>query len=469
MWIYSLLLLTVSFVWTTRAVDVHHGQALVAWLREQEKGFFHESLEIRRHEDDDNSSYGMYATADVKAQETLLVLPRQMIVDSGGSGETCDTARNLIKQLKLGNESIYAPYINYLLDQKPGQLPSAWSEAGQELLMKVVGSELPPEAPETMTSHSFARDCGGNDDDPLEFNAYMMLLQRGWDDLLLPIYDMMSHGNGKWLNTETTESVHDQDLDTITVRASRDIAAGEQIYTTYDMCMDCGLRWDSYGTPQMLRDYGFVEQYPQRWIIPFFDFPNVAFRLEEVEDNELKLTWIGRGHKREFCVRYLMAHLERIKQVAATDLSSPSSDVVPEHEYDTILKYYWSLVTALEMAIEEAWLAEDAQKENEDNEKKECTVEPDGTQTCPPAMRKYDDLAFVENELDFTTYQCFEGRSMEFPDYDDIEYVNSHYQRIHFFQHPENKDTCFRLDGTVQICGSVSGRIHSVSDATLSY
>ena len=41
----------------------------------------------------------------------------------------------------------------------------------------------------------------------------------------------------------------------------RDIKAGEQIYNSYNLCESCGGRTKSYGTPEILRDYGFVEQY----------------------------------------------------------------------------------------------------------------------------------------------------------------------------------------------------------------
>ena len=36
----------------------------------------------------------------------------------------------------------------------------------------------------------------------------MLALQRSWDDLLLPVYDVMSHRNNPYLNTECN-SVHD--------------------------------------------------------------------------------------------------------------------------------------------------------------------------------------------------------------------------------------------------------------------
>lgn len=48
----------------------------------------------------------------------------------------------------------------------------------------------------------------------------------------------------------------------VQVFVNRDIIKGEQIYSSYNMCEDCGGRRYSYGTPDILRDYGFVEQFP---------------------------------------------------------------------------------------------------------------------------------------------------------------------------------------------------------------
>jgi hypothetical protein len=53
--------------------------------------------------------------------------------------------------MKLGNASAYAPYVNYLLSQPHGQLPSHWSDAGKQLLYEVIGELgdqiLPPVNP----------------------------------------------------------------------------------------------------------------------------------------------------------------------------------------------------------------------------------------------------------------------------------------------------------------------------------
>merc|ERR1712113_28904 len=150
-----------------------------------------------------------------------------------------------------GNESEYAPYLNYLREQRHGQLPSDWSIAGKNLLSVVLGigkdrQLLPPYFPFGYVD-SFRTDCGGRNED--EINAFLMVIQRGWDELLVPVYDMMSHRNGKWLNTKD-DYVKDayETNNFVKVRAKRDIQAGEEIYMSYNFCNDCGNRAYYYGS-----------------------------------------------------------------------------------------------------------------------------------------------------------------------------------------------------------------------------
>lgn len=62
----------------------------------------------------------------------------------------------------------------------------------------------------------------------------------------------MSHRNGHYLNTD-----HDpiRDGQAVKVRASRPIAAGEEIYTSYNFCTDCQARTYNYGTAELVRTF----------------------------------------------------------------------------------------------------------------------------------------------------------------------------------------------------------------------
>ncbi len=252
----------------TAGKDEKFTEALIAWLR-AEGGFFSPKLKMRRADlNDPNSRFGMYADEKIEAKELMIRVPTSIIVNGieeekeiGPPGEMmeCPTIRNLTKELQLGDKSKYAPYVNYLLEtQPPGMLPSAWSEAGQDLLIRVLSDKkgkqyLPPTYP-VSSLEDYYDDCGYTED-PIGEYAALLVIQRSWDDLLLPVYDMMSHRNGHWLNTECN-TVHEGEP--VEVHASRDIEADEEIYTTYNLCKDCVGRYLSYGSPEILRDVSYM-------------------------------------------------------------------------------------------------------------------------------------------------------------------------------------------------------------------
>lgn len=263
----------------TEIGDEIYSEALITWMRAM-NGFFNPKLEMRlSNPNDPDSKFGMYAKDNIKVDEVIIRVPTNMILNGvekdakGPEGEylECPTIRNLIKELNLRDESIYAPYVNYLREtQPPGVLPSAWSKAGQELLHRVISDKrgvqvLPPDYPASWIE-DYHEDCGGTDD-PLEEYAALLVIQRSWDDLLVPVYDMMRHRNGQWLNTESTRMHEEQSVE---VWASRDIKAGEQIYTTYNLCADCEARYETYGTPEILRDVSYFNTISTFCISPQF-------------------------------------------------------------------------------------------------------------------------------------------------------------------------------------------------------
>ena len=246
-------------------VDELHSEALVSWLK-SEGGYYNPNLEMRRLDPSDPESiYGTFATKTIPKDTLLIRVPNSLILDPAGDEDgdamECGTIRNLSRQLKLGNESHYAPYVNYLIaTQPPNMLPSSWSEDGKSLLQFLLdgrnvedGYEFPPDAPTTWKD-TFYDDCSpGGPEDPMDEYAAHLVVARAWDDILIPVFDMMSHRNGPWLNT-MSNNVHEGKP--VEVRARRTINKGEQLYTTYNMCEDCGNRLTDYGTPEILRDYG---------------------------------------------------------------------------------------------------------------------------------------------------------------------------------------------------------------------
>ena len=136
-------------------------------------------------------------------------------------------------------------------------------------------------------------------------------------------------------------------------------------FTVYTQCENCYNRHFEFGTPEILRDYGFVEQYPQRWI---FHKREVGFDI--VEDTpgsgKLELIWLDGRVNEEFDylfevtdegIAFLRSHLGRLKSLNETVLQplffgSPVSEVIPRNELKTLVEYYEALTTAIEMAVE---------------------------------------------------------------------------------------------------------------------
>lgn len=106
----------------------------------------------------------------------------------------------------------------------------------------------------------------------------------------------------------------------------------------------------------MLRDFGFVEPYPQRFHLG----DRVSFTVNEVpkEGNE------GSGKEKELNVKYAEGRypvrqnidefkyeLQRLKDVHE-DYIIPLKSMVPEHEYNIAVRYHDALSTAFTLVIE---------------------------------------------------------------------------------------------------------------------
>lgn len=457
--------------------DVHHSNSLIAWLKAK-KGFFHPFLEMRRLDPKDASSmFGMFSTGDIKEGTLIIRIPERIIIRSPVTKPgflNCGLAHTLVEELKKNGTSSYSPYLNYLIDtQLPGQLPSAWSNTGKEMFMKALGDEnftmnrahvrlkrykdlgerntLPPTDPISWIDHEWHQECeGGNSD--LEKYAALIVIQRAWDDLLIPVYDMMSHRNGKWLNTRTDgNGVH---RGNVNVYASRDIKTGEQLYTSYNMCEDCDLRIDTYGTPDILRDYGFVENMPQTWI---FDDLNLGFRIDEVEDEGdensqyVLYEWINDNEPTEQDIKNLEAKLEYVKNRVQLIEERSSWLDVPENEWNTVLQYMQAMKLAIDIALD--WYRQKV-------EMNACVLEG----TCQVTLERYIDLdeEYVTKIEHFYQDKACDSQFKMFDDgtYISVDSFQSKYQTINYLYNHIDRDMCMDLDDTIQICDSYRPHYH---------
>jgi hypothetical protein len=118
---------------------------MVEWLKRMRNGYINPKLDVGRAEAFDPSSYfGIFANEKLKKGEFLMRIPKEakMKLQNPSSlyiDDLCDLAWMLREEFEKGDNSAFAPYLQYLNEQEKGILPSLWSDAGKELLLKVQG------------------------------------------------------------------------------------------------------------------------------------------------------------------------------------------------------------------------------------------------------------------------------------------------------------------------------------------
>jgi len=150
--------------------------------------------------------------------------------------------------------------------------PSFWSEAGRALLDTVLGPHLPPRDYMRYLDN-FHRTCNHHDNNgnPEDDNDYllsdkdiMLYSTRAVRNMIVPVFVFANHRNRPWSNFHIDEN--EKGFGAV---ATRDIARGEEIYY-----------WYGLGTHKTFSSFGFVENFPQRWV---FDF-DAAAREEGADD-----------------------------------------------------------------------------------------------------------------------------------------------------------------------------------------
>ena len=336
---------------------------LVSWIR-SEGGVFNTKLGIRQVRSGDASSiHGVIANEDIQRGEIILEVPRHLLISLEDETEedrteidfNCDVVEAFAEELRLGSESQYAPYLDYLLEaRRRSTIPSAWSDAGKDLLTLVLGRNgdneeyLPPYSPFRWKEEGWREECDGSDD-PLEEFSVMLFAQLEWKNFIIPGYDLIRHRNGRWLNTESDDP-RNEEL-SFKVTASRDIMAGEEVYIS-EYSFESS---EPYGTPEILCDQGFVEQYPQRWV---FEDEWMGFDIDTVYGNDgaamggYVLTELKGFGPINDNLEFLKEQRRRLRKVKTTALASRAEDnPVPESEWKVIVEYHEAILLAISLAI----------------------------------------------------------------------------------------------------------------------
>jgi SET domain len=411
---------TTATTTSTSTISINHGPAILDWVRSKEGGFVSEKLEIRRQDPtDDSTPFGVFTTQDIEPEERLMDIPRECYItlpmdeiltahernDNPDIAEEAKLAhyyQNLCKlthlflhELELfqthPEESRYAPYMAYLLDtQRMGQVPATYSQAGKNLLRQILGPipegeppskmfgkyQLPPAHLVDWIDELFIQTGCIEAGNVWQEHVVALSAQRGYDTEFIPLWDMVNHDNGK-LNTANSPIHSEEGI--FKVWATEHIAAGEEIYATYNFCTDCMDMGYEWGTPGIYRDFGFVERPPQVWNFSETIYFEVIEEVEEDGDGEdylvvranFDIYWESYDEYNEYPseegVAYLQEQLARLE--ALEDLiRSQAEGEVPEHEMNMIGQFYHATTNAITLAIEAISEYEEDDEEDEDDE-----------------------------------------------------------------------------------------------------
>jgi len=376
-------ILWLNFVLLVKCENVVRFDDIIEWVISK-GGYFSDKVEIRSMGDSSNH-FGVFAREDIESKERLFEIPRACYISvtkidnellqgkewlnwkakdemtrRDDHNHHCRLARKLMKEIDLGMESEFAPYVEYLSKQKAGQTPATWSKEGKNLLRRL----LPPyhDGVDWIEIYFKNEGCIGRNDPKGEL-AVSMVLQRGFDLDLIPIWDMVNHNNGK-VNTEHNSI---RNSDRLNVRASKKILTGEEIFGSYDLCVDCGDTGMYWGATEVLRDYGFVEEYPQRWVF-YHNF--LYFELIE-ENGELEVVWdIGDprdtwGIPNEETFHFMQNYLKQLQEGSA--LINDAYHKVATNEIEMIMQYHKAAIVAFSQALKSLkTLKNNSTKENHD-------------------------------------------------------------------------------------------------------
>jgi hypothetical protein len=386
--IISLLLLVLLLLLVSVSVSVsvsvtvattNKNEELIEWLRS--KGGYWNSKQTLTSKD---GLFGVFANEQINENEILASIPWSCTiileedededdteeVEAEDRFKNCDMVQKLADEISKGNESSYASYVQGLVDtakEHSRLLPSYWSQQGKDLLLKIIDNDKLPPDNLLLENDEWKKKC-----EKINKDTTLLVMTHGEDFGMVPITDKYNSRSGNWTSAYFSIAgggYGDKENIALEIRAYRDIEPNEQIFTNYK---DYG----QIGTPELLRDYGFVEFYPQTWI---FHKQHIAFDIIEPNIGELEINWrqmvLGKRYNdepRETTIKFLREQLQRLEQdvhpaieqsrtmvvveseneeISSSSSSSSSNSLLSEHEFQIINRFYNALTAALRLAI----------------------------------------------------------------------------------------------------------------------
>ena len=337
------LLVCLLVTFTAVVESAHNNTAvdeLLEWFRSK-GGYFNPKQEIRQ---DSDGSFGVFAVQDIEEDELLTSVPWECVIraeDTVVRFANCATVKVLAEELRKDVKSPYVQGLEMALQSHAQMMPINWSPRGKELLLQVTGNGvLPPTHFSTKYFKKWKHEC-----DQVSKDATALMITHGEEFGMSPVTDKYNHG----LESAYVWQYGNDDEVAQSVYAHYSIKAGEQIFTNYRE--DYG----AMGTAELLEQFGFVENYPRRFI---FRDPLFAFDIDEADSGDLEVTWLIPPN--DEAVKFLQEQLERLKSVYL-DLQQQQQQRLlddtettgpPMSELEVITQYCTACITAMEHALQ---------------------------------------------------------------------------------------------------------------------
>ena len=303
---------------------------------------------------------GLIALEDIAPGQVLLTVPADTVFLGHGSIEflnVCDTAWHVAMEHILEEESSYYPYTQFLLDYShmigdAEPVTIDWSTEGKRWIRGLVGPELEPTpfgdlgtALIQCRDETLSEILEGEEASHLLPQALTTIANRGWNKLLIPIYDLVERNpeRANIMVDESGELSNTVDRKSVGVVATRKIPQGESLYTSYDSAA-------SY-----FNLFGKVQPYPRRWVFQTgyeghiygskYDVAALFFEIDKTNDEKYHVTWMA-GEPNRYQVNWFHSQVKRLKTFHVTD-----ADVPDQNERERAQAFQEALITDLEQAI----------------------------------------------------------------------------------------------------------------------
>jgi spermidine synthase/S-adenosylmethionine/arginine decarboxylase-like enzyme len=219
------------------------------------------------------------------------------------------------------------------------------------------------------------------------------------------------------------------------------------------------MTWLSFKT-EILRDYGFVEPYPQRW---HFADGTLQYDLIEDEKGEVELVWHPEHYPDETMTDGVLKQFQKELRLLYKTRNmiwnlqwNEGDHGVPENEWDIIWAYHLAASDAMAYAI-------NALAEEEDDKVAILGKADGGVCSVDSCGDHYDILDEEPDDLDYVEPTCDNDELLRFPDYKTLENVKTFYQLMNFQERSDPPDVCMDLEDTLQICSSYRPHYHEFS------